>query len=162
MQYEKLDHEDFDAIVTGELTHYALWFEGEINNIISDYFIHRYDRLHVFKRLILYREGLTFQDKIEIVRGLIPNLGEIVEQLNLKSVLNRIEEFKAWRNSMAHGIDCSNSKEPNKIIVEVVNRSGKEKQIEITPASHRETLKQAENLLTELTEIRKKLKEVKF
>ncbi len=39
MKYDDLSHEDFDAIVTGELTHYALWLEGEIINIIADYFI---------------------------------------------------------------------------------------------------------------------------
>ena len=38
IKYEDLDKADFDAIVTGELTHYALWHEGELNNIIEDYF----------------------------------------------------------------------------------------------------------------------------
>ena len=27
MDYHNLSHEDFDAVVTGEMTHYALWFE---------------------------------------------------------------------------------------------------------------------------------------
>jgi hypothetical protein len=39
MEYQNLNKEDFDAVVLGEVTHYALWLEDELNNIISDYFI---------------------------------------------------------------------------------------------------------------------------
>lgn len=37
MNYDGLDKEDFDAVVTGELTHYSLWLEEEINSIICNY-----------------------------------------------------------------------------------------------------------------------------
>ena len=29
-RYKKLDRADFDAIATGELTHYAVWLEGSL------------------------------------------------------------------------------------------------------------------------------------
>jgi len=112
-----------------------------------------------FRRLFLYREGLTFQDKLEIVRGLITVFGETAEQCKLKSLLKRIEEFKSWRNTLAHGIGESNLEETHKIVVEVVTRSGKEKRIEITPASHRKMLEETEKLLTEVQEARIQLRE---
>jgi hypothetical protein len=37
--YNNLSKEDFDAIVTGELTHYTLWMEDEVNEFILDYFL---------------------------------------------------------------------------------------------------------------------------
>jgi hypothetical protein len=160
MEYEQLNHEEFDAIVTGELTHYSLWLEDAINGIICQYFIGSSDRENDFRRLILYRDGLTFQDKIEIVRGLIPVFGRAAERCNLKTVLKRIEEFKSWRNSLAHGFDRSDQNEPNKIIVEVVSRSGTEKKIEITPASHRKMMDQADKLLKEVDQARSQLREV--
>ncbi len=161
MKYEQLKHEDFDAIVTGELTHYALWLEEEINGIILEYFIASSDRKNDFRRLVLYRDGLTFQDKLEIVRGLISVFGETAERCNLKSLLKRIEDFKFWRNALAHGleIDESNPEEPHKIVVEMVTRSGKEKRIEITPASHRKMLEETEKLLKEVQKARRQLRE---
>ena len=37
MKYEDLSHNDFDAIVTGELTQYAINLEGELIDIITEY-----------------------------------------------------------------------------------------------------------------------------
>jgi hypothetical protein len=159
MEYEQLTHEEFDAIVTGELTHFALWLEDAVNGVICEYFIGASERERDFRRLILYRDGLTFQDKLEIVRALIPVFGETAERCNLKSLLNRIEEFKSWRNSLAHGLDQSNPDEPRKIVLEIVIRSGKEKRIEITPASHREMMEKTEELLKEVEEARSQLRE---
>jgi hypothetical protein len=159
MEYEQLDHIDFDAMVTGELTHYALRLEDELNWIICEYFVRSDDREGDFRPLILYREGLTFQDKIEIVRSMIPVLGHTAKLCNLKSILKGIEEFKSWRNALVHGLDYSNPEEPRKIVVEVVTRSGKEKRIEITPASHREMMERTEKLLEEVEEARVHLRE---
>ncbi len=159
MEYEQLSHEDFDAIVTGEFTHYALWLEDAINGIICEYFIGISDREDDFRRLILYRDGLTFQDKLEIVRGLIPVFGETAERCNLKFLLNQIEEFKSWCNTLAHGLDRSIPEEPRKIVVEVVSRSGQEKRIEITPTSHREMMEKTKKLLKEVEEARSQLRE---
>jgi hypothetical protein len=55
MKYEDLSHNDFDAIVTGELTHYALNLEGELIAIITDYFIGSDKKRADFKRLFLFR-----------------------------------------------------------------------------------------------------------
>jgi hypothetical protein len=158
MKYEELNHEDFDAIVTGELTHYALWLEDVINGIISEYFIGRSEKEADFRRVILYRDGLTFQDKIEIVRGMIPLFGEAAEKFDLKGLLNEIESFKSWRNALAHGFDKSDENQPLKIVVEVVSRSGKEKRIEITPESHRKMCEETEILLKKANEVRNALR----
>lgn len=37
--YGQLEHDAFDAIVTGELTHVAIWMEGEVNHPIAEYFV---------------------------------------------------------------------------------------------------------------------------
>jgi len=140
LNYEELSQEEFDAVVTGELTHRALALEDIANGIICEYFIGPRNKENDFRRLILYRDGLTFQDKLEIIRGMLPLFGKSAEECGLKSILKEVEDFKSWRNTMAHGLDRTDPKEPLKLIVEVVTRSGKEKRIEITPNSHEKML----------------------
>ena len=151
MKYENLDKEEFDAIVTGELTHYALWLEDELNDIITGFFCRISHIQADFKRLILFRDGLTFQDKIEIVRGMIPLFDLNEETANaMKSILKRIEDFKSWRNAMAHGLDVTDDKFEGVLKVQVINRAGKEREIEISPESHRKKLEEAESTLTDI------------
>lgn len=154
MDYYSLSQEDFDAVVTGELTHYALWLEDMANGIICEYFIGQSEKEDDFRRLILYRDGLTFQDKLEIIRGMLPLFGEAAEECNLKGLLKEVEEFKSWRNALAHGFDRTDPNEPHKLIVEVVSRSGKEKRVEITPESHIEMLENVEDLYKRFNEAR--------
>ncbi len=158
MKYKDLSHEDFDAIVTGELTHYALWFESEIINIITDYFLRSSPKRSHFKRVLLLRDGLTFQDKIEIVRAIIPLFGKQGTTVTLKSLLKQVEDFKSWRNAVAHGVDASDDDTKAEIKVEVVLRSGKEKIFNITPESHQAKVAEAEKLLSELVAARKRLR----
>ena len=157
MEYSNLDKEDFDAIVTGELTHYALWLEEELNDIISDYFIADSKKRIEFKKFLLHRDGLTFQDKIEIVRGMSLLFDAAAEEVDLKSLLREIEEFKSWRNALAHGLDVSPDDNAPMIRVEVVTRSGKERVYEITPESHETTMKKTADLLVRIRQARKKL-----
>jgi len=158
MKYKDLSHEDFDAIVTGELTHYALWFESEIINIITDYFLRSSPKRSDFERLLLLRDGLTFQDKIEIVRAMIPLFGKEASTVNLKSLLKQVEDFKSWRNAVAHGVDASDDDTKPELKVEVVSRSGKQKIVHITPESHQAKMAEAEKLFSELVAARKGLR----
>ena len=154
MDYFSLSQADFDAVVTGELTHNALWLEDIANGIICEYFIGPSDKEDEFRRLILYRDGLTFQDKLEIIRGMIPLFGQAAEECNLKGLLKEVEDFKSWRNALAHGLDKTNPDEPHKLIIEVVTRSGKEKQVEITPESHTEKMNTVIDLAERFTKAR--------
>jgi hypothetical protein len=155
MDYKSLEKEDFDAIVTGELTHYAIWFEGEIINIITDHFLGDSPKRDDFNRLLLLRDGLTFQDKIEIVRGMIPLFQGKVDEAYFKKLLKDVENFKSLRNALSHGreIDYKNQT----ISVELVNRAGKQKIHKISPTSHEKMLEDLEGLLSELKQTRKTL-----
>jgi hypothetical protein len=156
-RYEKLPHEDFDAIVTGELAHFAIWLENALIDIISDFFAQPTRKLQ-FKRLLLRREGLTFQDKIDIVRAMIPEFRNPAAAQELKQILNKIESFKADRNAFAHGLDVTpESSKGARIHVEIVTRAGKERTVEVTPESHVRNLKAVEQLLQSLISISKKL-----
>lgn len=157
MNYKELDKAKFDAIVTGELTHYAIWLEGELVNIISDYFVTEEAKVEDFNRLLLLRDGLTFQDKIEIVRAMSELFNEN-ESKKLKTLLKKIEAFKKWRNAMAHGRDVSNDEATPSLKIQIVSRSGKENTIEITPESHTKMLEEADLLLNEVQNLRKKIK----
>ena len=155
MKYGDLNQADFDAIVTGELTHKALALEDIANGIICEYFIGGYnEKEDEFRRLILYRDGLTFQDKLEIIRGMLPLFGDSADHCGLKEILKEVEAFKSWRNAMAHGLDRTESIVPLKLIVEVVSRSGKEKRVEITPESHQKMLDQIDDLEKRFSEAR--------
>lgn len=155
MKYEDLSQEDFDAIVTGELTHYAIWFDGAIGQIIMDYFLIDKSKRADFERLILFREGLTFQDKIEILRAMIPLFGEKADRAGLKDLLKDIEKFKAWRNALAHGLAIDITGYPEPIIrVEIISRSGKPKTVEITPQSHKVRMDEANEILERINNAR--------
>jgi len=148
IKYEELQLDEFDAVVTGELTHLAIHLEGELDNIIIDVF--QVCKVQEFRKLILHREGLKFQDKIEIVRCCIPMLEKVVDPAELKKTLNEVEAFKAWRNALSHGHDVGSTSEPLKMRVEIINRAGKEKIVEITPESHQVMLDEIDVVLVRL------------
>lgn len=158
IDYHALNKEDFDAIVTGELTHYAIWIESSLNEIISDYFAQA-SKHNDFERLLLHREGLTLQDKIEIVRSILPLIKKPKVGEQMKSLLGEIENFKVNRNALAHGFDVTPSEIKNlSIHVEIVRRNGKKKVIIITPESHEATMSKAETLLKNLMILREKMR----
>ena len=105
MDYARLSKTDFDAVVTGELTHRVLYLEESLNGMISDFFVTEPSRKEHFERLILFREGLTFQDKIGIVTAMVPLFQAEADKLKLIALLKRVEKLKDWRNAMAHGRD---------------------------------------------------------
>ena len=157
MNYRDLTNEDFDAIVTGELTHYAIWMENVLVDLISKHFCQPAKRAN-FERLFLRREGLTFQDKIEIVRAMLPLFINQSAATNLKSALARVEEFKATRNAFAHGVDVTpTNNSTGSIQIEVVTRQGKEKVFSVTPESHDRMMEKADALLQELQTLRDEL-----
>ena len=157
MRYEKFDKEDFDAIVTGELTHLAVWLESELIEIISDYFLQVSKRLE-FQRLLLLRDGLSLQDKIEIVRALLPSFANQTAAAKLRPALVSIEEFKTMRNAFAHGRDVTPPEQkPLTLHVETVSRSGKERVVVITPESHSAVMLAANKLLFDVQQLRGQL-----
>ena len=156
-RYARLDHADFDAIVTGELTHYAIWLEDVLIEVISDYFA-RPSRKLQFKKLLLRRDGLTFQDKIEIVRAMLPEFKNSAVAQELKQLLTKVENFKSSRNAFAHGHDITpTGTNDSRIHVEIVNRAGKEKIVVVTPESHSKALRELEQLLKSLESVKKRL-----
>jgi len=150
--YRTLSREDFDAIVTGELTHVAVWLELELETAIENYFAVRSDTREAFSRLILQREGMAFQTKIDIVRIIVSG-NEFKQEYKdqWKGVLLRIEEIKRVRNAMAHGKDVGG--QGLTIKVGYISRSGKETEIEIEPNSHAARMAEAEKLQDDLHEL---------
>jgi len=159
MKYRELSKEDFDAIVTGELTHHAIGLEGELVDIISDYFLENSDKSLDFNRLIFRRDGLTFQDKIEIVRGMLPLFKNIEAAKQLKRILIKTEDFKLFRNAFAHGVDVSTGKvDQLSLKIELVGRTGKERIVEVTPETHEKHMTNLEKLHEEISQVRLDLK----
>ena len=158
MDYKNLTREDFDAVVTGELTHYAIWLESVIIDIITDFFVLK-ERRAEFERLLLRRDGLTFQDKLEITRGMLPLFTNREGADRLKNLLGKIEDFKSKRNSFAHGLDVTPCEIASPTVhIEIITRSGKGKVVVVTPESHIEMLDHAEDLLKEAQSIRNLLR----
>lgn len=155
MSYDHLSREDFDAIVTGELAHFAIWLEGEVIELIAEHFVTK-DKRADFKRLLLFRDGLTFQDKIEIARAMLPLFMNQGEAATLKDLLVKVESFKATRNAFAHGVDTTPKNSPRlQLHIEVVNRAGKEKTVIVTPETHSKMISEAESLLKALQACRR-------
>lgn len=159
MKYRELSKEDFDAIVTGELAHHAIRLEGELVGIISDYFMRSSAKTADFERLIFRRDGLSFQDKIEIVRGMLPLFRSIDAAGQLKKLLIKIEDFKQFRNAFAHGLDVQTGEgDKLSLKVEIIGRSGKEKTVEVTPETHEKHIANLEKLYEEVSLVRLNLK----
>jgi hypothetical protein len=74
VKYEELTPEEFDAIVTGELNHHCIWLEHRFNHFLVAYFGIPMSRQDDFMRLLMHREGLGFQDKIEITTAILKEL----------------------------------------------------------------------------------------
>jgi hypothetical protein len=141
--YRNLNRDDFDAIVTGELTHQAVWLEGELETAIVNYFAVAKATRPDFRRLMLQRDGVTFQTKIDLVRSIISADEFESDYRNAwKSALSRIEELKRIRNAMAHGRDFGG--EGLEIKIGYVSRAGKDVEITIKPDSHTKLLTEAD------------------
>jgi hypothetical protein len=145
--YRKMTREEFDAIVTGELTHHVAWLESELETAIENYFSVPANNREIFRRLVLQREGMTVQNKIELVHSIIRE-GKFDDEYRKawKTVLARIEEIKRIRNAMAHGKD--NGGTGLEMRIGYVNRAGKEIEIEVNPDLHVKRLADAERLMT--------------
>ena len=133
---------------------FPIWLEKELITLIGGYFLGNSPKCKDFTRLFLRRDGLTFQDKIEIVKAMVPLFAVAAAPVDWNSLLRRVEEFKAFRNAFSHGFDASTGEGLN-IVIEVVTRSGKEKQINVNPKTHRELMAEAEQLLADLRAARK-------
>jgi hypothetical protein len=150
IKYERLQVDEFDAVVTGELTHMALHLEQMLSTIIISFF--QVGRQMEFRRIVLDRDGLTFQQKIDIVRCFLPLLNDETLRNDLKALLNDVEEFKSWRNAVAHGRDDGSSKDPLCLVVSLVNRAGRERVVEITKELHEKMLASMGVVLDKLAE----------
>src|SRR5579862_149166 len=162
MDYSKLDPGQFDAIVTGDLAHYDISLESGLCSIICDHFAPGH-RSADFRRLILDREGLTFQHKIDIVKAMLPFFPNQVAAHKLKGHLKKIEEYKDLRNALAHGKavtppDAPSDSNSLEFSVETVSRSGKRKEtIAITPKSRRALLWEMYAVILDLEKIRNEI-----
>lgn len=158
MNYRELSKEEFDAIVTGELAHQVIWFEGELIGIILDYFFGKSKKKVECEQLIFRRDGIGFQDKIEIVRGMFHLFSDQATVKRLELALKQIEILGRLRNAFAHGTDVGETeKDKLSLKVSLVSRSGKERIVQVTPESHTKYLSDLDGLLKELASIRKNL-----
>lgn len=151
MNYAELSKEDFDAIVTGELTHYAIWHESELEDFISQYFSNSKKKRTQFKQIFLRRDMLKTQDKIEVTKAILALMDLTpIEIAKWKSLLKRVDDFKTYRNTMAHGLDVTDDNYSGEIVIEVITRSNNIRHLKITPDSFKKILQEAESLLTDL------------
>ena len=70
-------------------------------------------------------------------------------------LLKKVEAFKAIRNALTHSWDVGRSEQDDvpTLIVELVGMSGKEKTHIITPASHKEQMKEIEQIFSEFERV---------
>jgi hypothetical protein len=163
----QLSREDFDALVTGELTHHAIWLEDELQDVICDFFAVSTGLRGLFKQLVLRREGFSLSAKIDLVNSILGSL-QIPDskRKEFRDLLRHITEFKDLRNMVAHGLDLTEEFPPKdgglSITIETVARSGKLKYVTITPDTHDKTLETAESLLNRAKRMRTELAAAKL
>jgi hypothetical protein len=155
--YRTMTREDFDAIVTGELTHQAVWLEIELETAIENCFAVPQAARESFRRLMLKRDGMTFLNKIELVRSIVDE-GQFEQSYKTawKKAFTEIDEIRRIRNAMAHGQDIGGS--GLEIRIGYINRSGKEVEITVTPDNHVKLLDKADKLRAEVKALAAKIR----
>jgi hypothetical protein len=155
-----MDCTDFDEIVTGRLTHLTIWLEEELIGLITDYLLGGVGtRKDSFKRLIMYRDGLTMQDKLEIYRAIVSELNlSDLQKAEITRTLNEVIEFKSYRNALAHGRENSRRDDRLEVVIEIVTRSGKFKEVTLTEDGFEKLVDTGDRLLEELRKFRSSLK----
>jgi len=157
VQYTKHNRQDFDAIVTGELAHYAIWMEEALAQIIASYFC-KPALAKSFKELVLRRDGMTFQNKIDLVRTILSEIASPEDAPHIKQTLNDVDELKEFRNALAHGLDVSPDESSLHIVIETISRTGKPRKFEITPENHAARMNKANSTLSSLDKIAEQFK----
>jgi len=154
VDYRSLSKEEFDAVVTGELTHYALWIERALEALIIRFFGFSGTTSEVFSRLILRRESFTFSSKIDLIRSLALESSLAQDRIQLlQSLIRQVENFKNLRNSLAHGLDVSDQEDTLNLKIETVSRQGKSKILQVSPESHQKVVDEAQSILDELAKV---------
>lgn len=159
LDHSKLNKHDFDAIVTGELTHHSIWLEDAVAKFISDFFVLPELR-EVFNQLVLQRDGMSFQMKIEIVESLIPFFEDENAAKELRAALRDVRDFKTTRNAFAHGRDVTPSDLSSPALhIQTFGRTGKERISIVTPESHKKLTDDASKLLDRIEKLRARIVE---
>jgi len=157
LNYANMSRHEFDAIVTGELSSLTLSFELQINEIIIGYFLQGARRKDDFRIVFFYRECMTFQQKMDIVKVIINTNPSRLDKTESNKILKMIESFKSLRNALAHcfthSLDQGNEL---RICLDMFSRSGRYKVIEITPESHDQLMMDFEGQFKQIVEWRKK------
>jgi hypothetical protein len=159
MHYEKLDRADFDAIVTGELAHFAIWFDKLLEDIVCQYFLGFFSpRQDDFTNLILRRDGITFNTKIDIVAKIIDKDEYLIQHRDdLKDIFKTMDSLKRLRNAMAHGVDMGG--EELELNIELTSSAGKKSLFKITPKTHIQNIELFQRQLDRAESIIKKYRD---
>ena len=152
MNYDEMSAAEFDAVATGELVQYATAMEEKLDALLCDFFNLDGEARTVFEVVFLRRPDLSLHGKIGRVESLCDLLPSVVAD-DLRRILTRIRTFKEHRNLLAHGRGAEyveEEKQSNgspRVAIERVTHSGKVKLQTITPESHRQLLKEGDEIL---------------
>jgi|GEM_PF-4721425 len=151
MKYDDLDRIWFDAIVTGELTHYALWFEEQLEFLILAYFISDPRVNENFASTFVRSREFTMARKIELVKKILKS-SKHSRSDEFLAAFGGLEKIIAIRNAMAHGRDVGGK--GLELRIEIESYGGKTKTIKITPETHSQIMESAEQCLEKLKELK--------
>jgi hypothetical protein len=152
MKYQKLEREEFDAIVTGEMTHYALWFEDQLEALITLYFVDDPNVIELFEATFIRSRHFSLSQKLEFTKKLLRQWSDSKRSSEFKAVIEEVETLIAIRNTMAHGRDIGGT--GLELLIEIQSYGGKTKEISITPETHEAAMATAERCLTKLKELK--------
>jgi len=157
INYSTLSPQDFDAIVTGELIHLTLHLELEMNAFLIDYFLKGSSRKDEFRIHFFYRECLTLQEKIDIIKAVLTRNSSTIDKTESNQIIKIVEELKSLRNTLAHGFsDPLKDDKDLKIQIELYSRSGKRKTIEISPQNHTQLMNDFDQKIKQIEAWRKR------
>lgn len=156
--FEYLSPQEFDIVATGEFTHFVLWIESVLEEIIATHFVASTAKQSDFVRLVLRPEGISTIHRIGIVKGILDSLDLTeTDAKKWKAALNGAEKVIRRRNVLSHGIGLGPNPYPAKGVLKIklASRSGKYRILEISADQYRHIRASASSNITALQELRK-------
>ncbi|KHD87850.1 MAG: hypothetical protein OM95_12670 [Bdellovibrio sp. ArHS] len=148
---QHLTLEDFDALVTGHLVHYSIWYDSIFSDIVLNYlFPNSPERKDLFEGFFFKGTIFSIEKKINFTKELtklIPQLKS--EPARWNSLFKEIEDIRIIRNTMTHGLLQESLLSPLKLIVSKKNANQNDC-LEVTQEYFNKLLDRCETTLKEL------------
>ena len=119
------------VIFFGELTSLNTLIEYSINELLTSYFVTSNHRKDEFKRFMMYRWGLSYQNKIDCLRFIADSIKDKTERERFELTIMFAMRFNMVKEKLVYGWPLND--DPENIIIRTINEIYLCQDIEVSP-----------------------------